>query len=163
MFEFPIREVSVTLPLWLTALPHDHWLRKALFGAVASAANEMELVRDVSLMTERLKECEYTDDCSVSSMDLGCGSANISVRVGSGLFYKVLSESTGLTVENEQSLMATMRELASVVPILADQSLSRYRRCLQIADQAPRAVDKNAALAAMEQAKAALSARDIAI
>ena len=47
-------------------------------------------------------------------MDLGCGSANISVRVGSGLFYKVLSESTGLTVENEQSLMATMRELASV-------------------------------------------------
>ena len=114
LFEFPIREVSVKLPFWLTALPHDHWLRKALFGAVASAANEMELVRDVSLMTERLKECEYTDDCSVSSMDLGCGSANISVRVGSGLFYKVLSESTGLTVENEQSLMATMRELASV-------------------------------------------------
>ena len=114
LFEFPIREVSVKLPFWLTALPHDHWLRKALFGAVASAANEMELVRDVSLMTERLKECEYTDDCSVSSMDLGCGSANISVRVGSRLFYKVLSESTGLTVENEQSLMATMRELASV-------------------------------------------------
>lgn len=88
LFEFPIREVSVKLPFWLTALPHDHWLRKALFGAVASAANEMELVRDVSLMTERLKECEYTDDCSVSSMDLGCGSANISVRVGSGLFTR---------------------------------------------------------------------------
>lgn len=88
LFEFPIREVSVKLPFWLTALPHDHWLRKALFGAVASAANEMELVRDVSLMTERLKECEYTDDCSVSSMDLGCGSANISVRVGSGLFIR---------------------------------------------------------------------------
>ena len=45
LFEFPIREVSVKLPFWLTALPHDHWLRKALFGAVASAANEMELVR----------------------------------------------------------------------------------------------------------------------
>ncbi len=65
LFEFPIREVSVKLPFWLTALPHDHWLRKALFGAVASAANEMELVRDVSLMTERLKECEYTTNCSI--------------------------------------------------------------------------------------------------
>ncbi|HAQ29156.1 MAG TPA: stage IV sporulation protein A, partial [Ruminococcaceae bacterium] len=114
LFEFPIREVSVNLPLWLSALPHDHWLRKSLYDAVASAANDMELVRDVSLMTEKLKECEYIEETSVKNMDLGCGSANISVRVGSGLFYKILSESTGLTVENEQSLMSTMRELASV-------------------------------------------------
>ncbi|MFY0613999.1 MAG: beta-N-acetylhexosaminidase [Hyphomicrobiaceae bacterium] len=59
-------------------------------------------------------------------------------------------------------VMDEMREMASVAPVLANESLVRYRRCLEIAAQAPGAVDEATAVAAMERARTALSARETA-
>lgn len=114
MFEFPICEISVDLPPWLVSLPQEHWLRAAVYTAVNTAAGQMSLVRDVSLLTEELGQCEYITGAMVSSMRLGEGSAWISVTVHNDLFYKILAEKTGLQIEGEQDLMRCMAELAKI-------------------------------------------------
>ena len=30
LFEFPVKEISVELPKWLSALPKEHWLRRCV-------------------------------------------------------------------------------------------------------------------------------------
>ena len=114
LFEFPIREIAVDFPSWLVSLPADHWLRSAAYAAVNTAAQEMTLVRDVAILTEELKNCEYITDARVTGMKLGQGTAWISVTMNGDLFYKVLSETTGLEIDGEQGLISRMCELAEI-------------------------------------------------
>ncbi len=114
LFEFPIREIAVDFPSWLVSLPADHWLRNAAYAAVNTAAQEMNLVRDVAILTEELKNCEYITDARVTGMKLGQGTAWISVTMNGDLFYKVLSEKTGLEIDGEQGLISRMCELAEI-------------------------------------------------
>ena len=53
-------------------------------------------------------------------------------------------------------VMAEMREVAAVAPILSGDALVRFRRCLGITAQSSRSVDKGAAMAAMARARQAL-------
>ncbi len=114
LFEFPIREIAVDFPSWLVSLPADHWLRSAAYAVVNTAAQEMNLVRDVAILTEELKNCEYITDARVTGMKLGEGTAWISVTMNGDLFYKVLSEKTGLEIDGEQGLISRMCELAEI-------------------------------------------------
>ena len=114
LFEFPIREIAVDFPSWLVSLPADHWLRSAAYAAVNTAAQEMNLVRDVAILTEELKNCEYITDARVTGMKLGEGTAWISVTMNGDLFYTVLSEKTGLEIDGEQGLISRMCELAEI-------------------------------------------------
>lgn len=114
LFEFPIREIAVDFPSWLVSLPAEHPLRTAVYAAVNTASEKMNLVRDVAILTEELKNCEYITQASVSAMQLGQGTAWISVTMNGDLFYKVLSEKTGIEIDGEQGLITQMCALARI-------------------------------------------------
>lgn len=114
LFEFPIREIAVDFPSWLVSLPAEHRLRSAAYAAVNAASEKMSLVRDVAILTEELKNCEYITDAKVSAMQLGQGTAWISVTMNGDLFYQVLSEKTGMEIDGEQGLVTRMCELAEI-------------------------------------------------
>lgn len=114
LFEFPVREIAIDFPHWITTLSPDHWLRSATYSAVQKAASEITHVRDVKALTETLRECEYIESAQVTQMDLSQGSARINAVMKPELFYKILAETTGLHVEDEQGLMNCMIELSAV-------------------------------------------------
>lgn len=114
LFEFPVREISVDFPSWLVSLPRDHWLRAATYAVVNAAAGRMELVRDVAILKDELLECEYITDARISKMELGKGTAWMTVSLKNDLFYKILSEKTGMDIENEQGLISKMCELSAI-------------------------------------------------
>ena len=114
LFEFPVKEISVDLPLWLPKLPHDHWLKNEIYETVLESLKKITLVRDVGIVTEALKECKYIDDAKIGKMDLGVGSAFISVKTDSSLFYKIIEESTGIAIDGEESLLDTLKNLANI-------------------------------------------------
>ncbi|MGI9477846.1 MAG: beta-N-acetylhexosaminidase [Hyphomicrobiaceae bacterium] len=58
--------------------------------------------------------------------------------------------------------MHEMEEVASAAPLLAGETLVRYRRCLGIVRQAPGQIDESAAAAAMRLAECALSSGAVA-
>jgi beta-N-acetylhexosaminidase len=53
-------------------------------------------------------------------------------------------------------VMTEMTEVADAAPVLAGEALGRYNRCLDIARQAPRAVDPQAARDAIDNVERAL-------
>ena len=61
-----------------------------------------------------LEECEYVKDAALKNINLGSGRADITIMLNPQLFYKVLSEETGIDIEGESSLMPRMRELAEI-------------------------------------------------
>lgn len=114
LFEFPVKEISVDLPRWITTLAPDHWLRSKTYAAVQEAAHGITHIRDVNMLVKELCECEYIENAQISSMDLAAGSARISAIMNQELFYTILAESTGLEIDSEQGLMSCITQLAEI-------------------------------------------------
>ena len=114
LFEFPVKEIGVDLPLWLVGLSNDHWLKSDIIKTVMHSIESVNFVRDIGIMTESLCECTHISSTQISGMDLSVGSAWISVNVSDGLFYKIIEESTGISVDSEQELLTTLYELSQM-------------------------------------------------
>ena len=114
LFEFPVKEIGVDLPLWLVTLPENHPLKAETYKYVLKSIDEVGFVRDISQMTDTLMCCEHITEARISNMDLGVGSAWVTVQMNEGLFYKILEETTGVRVENEQGLLSCIKELAEI-------------------------------------------------
>ncbi len=113
LFEFPIKEVKVDLPGWITSLDKSHWLRSGIFEKISALAHDLKRVRDVKDFAEKVSAGEHIGSSSVESMDLATGSAKINVTLHPNLFFRILEEETGVTVENELELMKRMKELSA--------------------------------------------------
>jgi len=112
LFEFPIREISVDLPSWIVTLQGDHWLRKSLYGSVRGAAQGLKCMRDANRFVSSLRGCEYVSHSGLGRLNLSDGSSVVELSVDPELFYKVLAESTGLEINDEQDLLRWLTELS---------------------------------------------------
>ncbi|MCR4924903.1 MAG: stage IV sporulation protein A [Clostridiales bacterium] len=114
LFEFPVKEIAVELPKWISGLEPDHWLRKATYSAVQKSAENIEHIREVNMLVNDVCECEYIESANIISMNLANGSARVSAHINQELFYKILAQKTGLDIDCEQGLMSCMMELAQI-------------------------------------------------
>ena len=112
LFEFPVREIRVDIPQWVVSLDTDHWLKSSVFHCIREASEGMEKIREIQDFSAKLTECEYIVGAELSALDLGAGNATVSVRVAPNLFFKVLSEQTGLEIGDERGLMEHLRMLS---------------------------------------------------
>ncbi len=112
LFEFPIREIKVDIPKWVVRLDPAHWLKKSVLGSIREAAQGMEKIREIRDVISAVSESEHVTGASLDSLDLGSGNADISVKIEPDLFYRVLSEQTGLDITDECGLMTRLDELA---------------------------------------------------
>lgn len=111
---FPIKEIAIDMPGWLMSLDREHWLRKAVLEPAVAAARSIGKISEVRSLLPALEECEYVKDAALKNINLGSGRADITIMLNPQLFYKVLSEETGIDIEGESSLMPRMRELAEI-------------------------------------------------
>lgn len=113
LFEFPLKEIRVDMPGWITSLDKNHWLRSSVFGEISSLASKLRKVNDVEEFSKKVAEGEYVNNSHLEKIDLSSGSAKISVSLLPKLFFKILNEETGIEVENELELMKKMKELSA--------------------------------------------------
>ncbi len=110
--EFPIKEIKIDLPGWITSLDKTHWLRSEIFKNINSFAAELDKVRDIESFAAKLKDIKYISESFIDKIDMATGSAKINLKLRSGLFFRILEEETGIKVNNEQELMVKIKELS---------------------------------------------------
>ena len=111
LFEFPLREVRIHAPSWLTALDGEHWLGKAVLQSIESAAEKMGRVRQHKEIADAFSENEYAEDANLMSIALNEGRADYRLNMKEGLFYRILGEESGQEIENEEHLFELMKRL----------------------------------------------------
>ncbi len=114
LLQFPVKEINIKIPKWLTALEKGHWLKTEIFSALKKSAENISNIGEIKNVSCKLSENEYVTDCSVEKVDLGTGTGFIKVGLSNDLFYKVLGETTGLDIKDESDLMPCMIELAQI-------------------------------------------------
>ena len=112
LFEFPIREVRVKIPKWLVSLDKNHWLKKDVFNAIKENTSDMQKIREVQNVLEKVSRCEHIDLAQLKALDLGEGSAGVDIKLKDDLFFKILSEQTDIDIKDEKSLLDCICELS---------------------------------------------------
>ena len=112
LFEFPIREIRVDIPKWLVSLEKEHALRQEVFAAIRNSAQKMAKIRDIQQAAGEIEDCEHITEVALRGLDLGSGNAQIGIVLDNGLFYRVLSEKTGLDIADECALMQCVSALS---------------------------------------------------
>ncbi len=112
LFEFPIKEIGICFPRWINSLPLDHWLRADLTETIRKSANGIKHIRDISCFESAFSCCENAECANIEQISLGDGKARVSISTKPDLFYKILAETTGLVINDEQELMESISELA---------------------------------------------------
>jgi len=112
LFEFPVNEVSISMPLWVEELEPKHWLRDQFDDAVQETVQQVRRLRDIDGAVEKLGGYEMVQQVNLKNMDLGTGTAAIEIISKPELFYRVLEEETGFQLQGDHQLFRLVRELA---------------------------------------------------
>ncbi len=113
LYEFPVNEINVNLPQWLEELHGEHWLRFDLENVVTDAITKVRRLRDIDVSIEEIANSELIGTVKLREMNLGTGVANIDIEGREGLFYEILQEETGYTIDGDHTLFRLMKELAA--------------------------------------------------
>ena len=114
MEEFPIDALELYLPDWLDALPGDDPLRASLYSAISEAAENLERVRDCDAFMAALREKEEIEEASLVGRNLGSGVSSVAVMLPRSLYYRCISEETGLDIKNDRDLIRMLTEMSAV-------------------------------------------------
>lgn len=112
LFEFPIKELAFFMPDWLSALSEDHWLWQTIFEAVRGAMASAKKVSSAQDVVKQIAENEKIASGEVSNIDLGRGCVAVRLGLDKALYYNILSDETGLSIDSDAALVSIIKELS---------------------------------------------------
>lgn len=130
LYEFPVREMKIKLASWITNLEKNHWLRKEIYTAVSAGASEMKKVKDVNDFLGKLCAVDSITDGKIEGVDLSDGTVKLSVSINEKLFYKILSEKSGIEISDDKDLLKNIIELS-----LMKKEYTRFKDALNEVDK----------------------------
>lgn len=112
--EFPVKEISFSLPEWVECLESDHWLYSSFIESVNETVPDAIKIRELDDVCRKLSAGEHITESYTDVADMGKGAVNIKVSVKDDLFYKILGENSGFEITGQESLMSLISSLAQI-------------------------------------------------
>lgn len=113
LYQFPIREIRLDIPGWIIDLDDEHWLKKEILDSL-KASCAIQRVSQVEEVTASLAACPDLKSVRVSRLNLGSGSCVVELNPKQALFFRILSEKTGIEVEDETALLQHLIEMNEI-------------------------------------------------
>lgn len=114
LYEFPVREVAIDMPRWVTRLDCRHWLRNDIMNALREVMVDKATIRQINNNMGAFENYEFIKNGRISEMRLGQGRINIELNMADGLFYNILNAETGLEITGEHELFSILKDLAAI-------------------------------------------------
>lgn len=112
LYQFPIEQININFPRWVDGLPNDHWLKVQLHSEIKTAFKDVYLLKHIDNSITKIQKTEIIERTIIDEILLGNGNINISINLNEDLFYKVLTEISGVEISNEGDLFSTITTFA---------------------------------------------------
>lgn len=130
LYEFPVSSVGINYPSWINNLESDNYLKASIYTSIKENTSVITNIRSVGSFAERLKENEYIDSININYLDLSTGKINMKVYFDNSFFYKILSESCNVEVNDERDLMSQFINLVKM-----KKQYERFNKALKEVDE----------------------------
>ena len=112
LYEFPVSQINFKFPAWINGLDYDHELKIKLFSEIKDSFGNVKLLKEISPCVKKISQVDIVSNANTDNIMLGNGNVNISITLNDDLFYKVLTEMTGVQIDNEGDLFFIISELS---------------------------------------------------
>jgi stage IV sporulation protein A len=112
LYEFPIRQVDFAMPQWVQSLPWGHWLLDFVVNVVKESAKAIMKVKDYEDLVAAFALAENIQELRVTQIHAGSGVVEATIVPEDSLYYRLLSEESGMEINDEASLMSIIYDLA---------------------------------------------------
>ena len=112
LFEFPVKEININLPGWMEGLSRDHWIKSSILDSLKESIQTLQKLSEVSSSIESLNELDIIEKTKINEIKLGEGIADIDIILEDNLFYNVLEDMTGYTIEGDYQLLGLISKLS---------------------------------------------------
>ena len=114
LMEFPIEELTVTIPAWVEALPYGTPLLMSVLDSIRTAYFHVKQVRDAYDGLERFEDNGEIERAEILKLDMGTGSVHTVIDVPRTLYYQTISAQSGFEVQDDGQLLDILKELRTV-------------------------------------------------
>ena len=114
LFEFPVSEIRINMPEWVYSLGDDHAIKTNILSSIEKCVSRINKAGDIKDSFYDLDGNEYIKAFRVDNIDLGNGSASISIDMADGLYWSVISQLTGFELSGDGELIELLSSLASM-------------------------------------------------
>jgi stage IV sporulation protein A len=113
LYEFPLNEIQFMLPKWVETLDNDHWVKKAWIEYVQEYIFPLENIRQIKETIDEFRNIDFIKNIYLEKIQLGEGVVKVDINTTEELFYRVLSETTGIEIHGDHELMMLIKDLAA--------------------------------------------------
>ncbi len=110
LYEFPVLEVSVNIPEWISILNPDNWLKKYYMDKIKESVVEIDKLRDVDNIANHFSNSEYISKAYLADVNTSTGEITINLHAPNELFDTVLKDSIGINVNSRAELLKLFQD-----------------------------------------------------
>ena len=110
LYEFPVLEIKVNMPEWISCLTPTNWLKKIYIEKIRESVIEIDKVRDIDKIISHFQDCEYISKSFISDVDTSKGIITITLQAPSDLYNQVLKEIIGTEITSKSQLLTLFQE-----------------------------------------------------
>lgn len=112
LLEFPISEIDINLPTWLDTLDEEHWLKVSLIDILKNQFDGISNLRQADSILKNFDSSDIISRVIIKEIKMDTGKIVLEIDLEKELFYKVLTEISGIEVKEEGDLFKIVAELA---------------------------------------------------
>ena len=110
LYEFPVLEVKVNMPEWITILNPDHPVKESYMNAIRESVIEIDKLKDIEHITEHFLNNEMIEKAYLSEVDPSTGIITITLTAPANLYNQTLTDIIKIDVKNKADLLALFQE-----------------------------------------------------
>ena len=110
LYEFPVVEVKVNMPDWISILNPNHYLKKNYVDKIKESFLAIDKIRDIEMITEYFKDSEYIENAYLSEVDPSTGEATINLSAPGHLYNQVLKEIIDVDISSKSDLLKLFQD-----------------------------------------------------
>ena len=105
LYEFPVVEVKVNIPDWISILNPDNIVKKTYIDKIRDSILTIDKIRDVDKITNYFDDCEYIEKAYLSEINTANGEVTINLSAPNNLYNKVLKETIDIDISSKADLL----------------------------------------------------------
>ena len=110
LYEFPIIEVKVKIPDWISILTYNHPLKELYINKIRESVFEIDKLRDIDNITNGFTNTPEISKVYLSDINPATGEVIVTLDAPEELFNKTLNEIVSIDINNKKELLKLFQE-----------------------------------------------------
>ena len=110
LYEFPVVEVKVNIPDWISILNPNHYVKKTYIEKMRDCVVAIDKIRDVETITKYFSDNEYIKKAYLSEINPATGEVTINLSAPDELYNQILKEIINADISSKADLLNLFQE-----------------------------------------------------